>query len=42
MGGCPISSYEIFRDDGANEAFTTSMDTINVANKPYLFEYTFT
>lgn len=37
-----VSSYEIFRDDGANGAFSTSVDSANVANKPYLFEYTFT
>lgn len=42
VGGCSISSYAIFRDDGAGSAINNNMDAANVANKPFLFEYTFT
>lgn len=41
-GGCPVSSYAIFRDDGANGDFTTNMNPEVIANNPFLFEYTFT
>jgi len=41
-GGCPITSYAIYRDDGNNGAFSTNMDAASVANKPNLFEHSFT
>lgn len=25
-GGCPVTSYAVYRDDGANGAFSTNMD----------------
>jgi len=42
MGGCDVSSYEIFSDSGDNGAFVNNLDAASVANKPYLFEHTFT
>jgi len=39
-GGCPILSYALFRDDGANGAISTPVDVGTIANKPYLFEHT--
>lgn len=42
IGGCSITSYAVYRDDGAGGAITTNMEAGSVANKPYLFEYTFT
>ena len=39
-GGCPIISYALFRDDGANGPISTAVDTATVNNKPYLFEHT--
>ena len=41
-GGCPITSYAIYRDNGDDGAFSTNMDSSVIANKPYLFEYQFT
>lgn len=41
-GGCPVSSYAIYRDDGSGGDIVTSMDVANVADKPYLFEHVFT
>lgn len=41
-GGCSITSYAVFRDDGAGSAINVNMESASVANKPYLFEYTFT
>lgn len=42
MGGCSVSSYAIYRDNGTNDAFATSMDPATIGNNPYLFENTFT
>lgn len=40
-GGCSITGYEIYVDDGSNGAFT-SIDTGTIADKPYLREHTYT
>jgi hypothetical protein len=37
-GGCPVSNYKIYRDDGADGAITTLVTTA----EPYLFEHTVT
>lgn len=41
-GGCPIISYAILRDDGANGDFLVNMEPLAIANNPYLFEHVFT
>ena len=42
-GGCPVTSFAILSDMGdPTAAISTSLDAANVANKPYLFEHTFT
>jgi len=41
-GGCSITSYAVFRDDGAGADINVNMESASVANKPYLFQYTFT
>lgn len=38
-GGCPVTGYGIFRDDGAGSALTTEIDAAAVNNKPSLFEH---
>ena len=40
-GGCSITGYEIYVDDGSNGAFS-SIDSATVADKPYLREHTYT
>jgi len=40
-GGCPVSSFSIITDLGVFGAFTTDLDAASIANKPYLFEHTF-
>lgn len=37
--GCPILSYNIFRDTGNNDALAIDVDPANVHNKPSLREY---
>jgi hypothetical protein len=39
-GGCPISSYRLFRDDGNSGSINTEVDSTNIENKPYLNRYT--
>ena len=41
-GGCPVTSYAVYRDDGADGAFSVNMEAATIANNPYLFEHTFT
>jgi len=40
-GGCPITSYAIFRDDGDNGDFSVNMEPEVIGNNPYLFEHVF-
>jgi hypothetical protein len=40
-GGCSITSYAIFRDDGANGDFSTNMEPGVIGNNPYLFDHVF-
>ena len=39
-GGCPISGYRLFRDDGNSGPISTEVDSSNIENKPYLNRYT--
>lgn len=41
-GGCSVSGYLIYRDDGAGGPITTSVDPGTVANQPNLFSHTAT
>jgi len=41
-GGCPITGYALFRDDGAGGTISNAVDAGTVANKPYLFSHTAT
>ena len=38
-GGCSITGYAIYRDDGAGGSITNSVDASTIANNPYLFEH---
>ena len=38
-GGCPITGYKIFRDDGAGGLISIEVDPSSVENKPYLNSY---
>lgn len=40
-GGCSLTGFELYVDDGANGALS-SVDTGTIANKPYLREHTYT
>jgi hypothetical protein len=40
-GGCPISTYEVYFDDGESGPFVLAAGS-DISNKPYLREYTFT
>jgi hypothetical protein len=40
-GGCSVTSYAIFRDDGANGDFSTSLEPEVIGNNPYLFDHVF-
>jgi hypothetical protein len=42
MGGCSITSYDVYKDDGNNGAFDVAPLDAATSNLPYLFEYTFT
>lgn len=39
-GGCPITSFSLFRDDGSAGSITTEVDPQNINHKPALTEYT--
>ena len=40
-GGCPVASFAILTDMGHTFGdFSTSLEAVHVANKPYLFEHT--
>jgi len=39
-GGCPITGYDIFRDDGAGGLVVIPVDPISVDDNPYLFMHT--
>jgi len=41
-GGCPITSYAIYRDDGAGGFLVTPVDPVSVEDNPYLFRHTAT
>lgn len=41
-GGCSVTGYGIFRDDGAGGAITTEIDASSVNGDPSLYEYTTT
>ena len=41
-GGCPITSYAIYRDDGAGGFIVTPVDPVAVQGNPYLFRHTAT
>ena len=41
-GGCSITGFAIYRDDGAGGFIITPVDPATVANNPYLFEHTTT
>ncbi len=35
-GGCPITGYGVFRDDGVGSAIDVEMNSLEVNNKPHL------
>lgn len=39
-GGCPITGYAIYRDDGQGGFIVTPVDTATVDGNPYLFRHT--
>ena len=39
-GGCPITGYAIYRDDGAGGLIVTPVDAESVAENPFVFEHT--
>ena len=41
-GGCPITSYALFRDNGLGDPITTEIDPGFVESHPNLFSYTTT
>jgi hypothetical protein len=41
-GGCPITGYAIYLDDGAGGSINNNIDAATVANNPYLFYHTVT
>jgi len=41
-GGCPITGYAIYRDDGAGGLIVMPVDPVFTANNPYLFSDTST
>jgi len=41
-GGCPISGYKLYRDDGAGSSVNIEIDAATVNDKPYLQEHTVT
>jgi hypothetical protein len=41
-GGCYITGYRLFRDDGASGTITTEVDAASINDKPYLTSYTVT
>lgn len=41
-GGCSITGYAIYRDDGAGGAITTDIDSGIIANQPNLFDHSIT
>ena len=38
-GGCPITGYEIYRNDGLGGDLTIPVDASDVANKPDYFSH---
>jgi hypothetical protein len=36
-GGCTITGYELWRDNGAGGAINVAIDASTIANKPALF-----
>lgn len=41
-GGCSVTSFALYRDNGDNGAISVQVDPANLNNKPYIFEYTIT
>jgi hypothetical protein len=40
LGGCPITDYELLRDDGEGSDVDIPIETASVASRPDLYEYT--
>lgn len=40
-GGCSITSYAVFRDNGDNGDFSYNMEPLVIGNNPYLFDHVF-
>ena len=38
-GGCPLTGYAVFRDDGLGGTLNIPIDPLVIQNKPYLFSY---
>ena len=39
LGGCPVTSYVLLRDDGNGSEVNIKIDPDQVQNRPYLFLY---
>jgi hypothetical protein len=40
-GGCSVTSYAVFRDNGDNGDFSFNMEPLVIGNNPYLFDHVF-
>ena len=40
LGGCPVTQFALYRDNGANSEINIQIDPPAFANKPDLFQYT--